>query len=416
MVTVGVAGLFEQNDLLGVEGALFFEAQGVVVGDQQGLPGVAAGFFPEVEGEVLFLDGLFFAGAVGAAVEEVPAHHQFGDVVVAVAGGTEVVVGLVGAGTEVEAGGVGGAPGVDFVLGGFDVFGGGEQRRVLLVQGVEGGFGLAGEGAADRAGGGDGGDGLAADEALVAGADVVEVGGFSDQVDFGQRQAAAGLFEVDAAADAALGAFFDLVVGGFVLDVVVFGEVDELAVAQDVEGGAAGFEGDAFGGVEEFVVADELGFVEAADFVPRREAVEDHLVEAEQDAAAGVVVAGADRGLFEAFAAAAGGQVHAREVAAAGYPDFFVGRPVGVPLRGHFRTVQDGALGDFFQGGGGGSLLGKGRQGGKDEQNTGFVVHRQSQSGAGRPFACNKRMNDEGAGSFAAMHYKYRPAPICKKR
>jgi hypothetical protein len=78
--------------------------------------------------------------------------------------------------------------------------------------------------------------GWAADEALVAGADVVEVSAFGDQVDFGERQAAAGLFEVNAAANAALGAFFDLVVGGFVLDVVVFGEVDEVAVAQDVEG------------------------------------------------------------------------------------------------------------------------------------------------------------------------------------
>jgi hypothetical protein len=127
--------------------------------------------------------------------------------------------------------------------------------------------------------------GLAADEALVAGADVVEVGGFGDQVDFGEGEAAAGLFEVDATADAALGAAFNLVVGGFVLDVVVFGEVDEEAVAQDVEVGTTGFEGDGFGGVEEFVVADELGFVEAADFVAGGEAVEDHLVEAEQDAA-----------------------------------------------------------------------------------------------------------------------------------
>jgi hypothetical protein len=125
-----------KNDLFGVEDALFFEAQDVVVGDQERLPGVAAGFFAQVEGEVLFLDGLFFAGAVAAAVEEVPADDEFGDVVVAVAGGAEVVVGLVGAGTEVEAGGVGGAPGVDFVLGGFDVFGGGEQGRVLSGAGV----------------------------------------------------------------------------------------------------------------------------------------------------------------------------------------------------------------------------------------------------------------------------------------
>jgi hypothetical protein len=142
--------------LFGVEDALFFQAQDVVVGDQQGLPGVAAGFFPEVEGEVLFLDGLLFAGAVGAAVEEVPADDEFGDVVVAVAVYAEVVVGLVGAGPEVEFGGVGGAPGVDFVLGGFDVFGGGEQRGVLLVQGVEGVLGAAGEGGADLGGRGDG--------------------------------------------------------------------------------------------------------------------------------------------------------------------------------------------------------------------------------------------------------------------
>ncbi|MBK6357557.1 MAG: hypothetical protein IPF44_13100 [Betaproteobacteria bacterium] len=165
----------------------------------------------------------------------------------------------------------------------------------------------------------------------------MEVGAFGDEVDFGEGEAAAGLLEVDASADAALGAPLDLVVGGFVLDVVVFGEVDEVAVAQDVEVGAAGFEGGVFRCVEKFVVADDAGFVEAADFVSRGEAVEDHLVETEQDAGAGVVAVGGT-GLAQAFTTGAGGEVNTGEVAATGDADFFVCSAVGVPLGRDFWT------------------------------------------------------------------------------
>lgn len=64
LIAVGIARLFKQADLGSEIVGLLLQALHVVIGDEQGLPGVAAGLFAQVESEVLALNVLLFASPV----------------------------------------------------------------------------------------------------------------------------------------------------------------------------------------------------------------------------------------------------------------------------------------------------------------------------------------------------------------
>lgn len=354
LVAIGVARLFHEADLNVEEGHLLAQALDVVVGDRKRLPRVAAGLVAQIDGEVAALNVLPFAGAVRTAVEQVVGQHHLGHVVDAVADDVQRVLGVVGARPEIEAGRVGGAAHGDVVFGGLDILLGGEHARVLLEHPFERRLLAGRHRPADQRWREGDVRGSLVDDALVTRGDVMQVGRLGGQVDFGQRQTAGCLLEIDAAAATGLGAAQQLFERRAVLNVVVFGKIDEEAVAQHVKVGAACFEGDVVDRLEEFVVAHQLGLVQSFDFVARGKAVEQHLVEADQLAGAIVVtlVVGfraAEHRLLDIFAPGPGHHIDARQVAAEGDADL-LDRSLEVVVLGiHFGAVHDRLLSDLTQ-------------------------------------------------------------------
>lgn len=215
------------------------------------------------------------------------------------------------------------------------------EAEDFFVQRIERHFGLPRERRVELCRWGNGGRGLNADKALVTCADVVKVGHFRHEIDFRERQATGGLFLIDAAANATLGTALDLVVRRLVLNIVVLSEIDQATIAQDIQVGSTSFKRNVFRRIKKLVVTDQLGLVEAPYFIARSKAIEQHLIQTEQITAARVVVARADGRLLEAFTATADSQVDTRKIATTGNPDFFVCRPIAMPLGGDFRAVQD---------------------------------------------------------------------------
>lgn len=182
----------------------------------------------------------------------------------------------------------------------------------------------------------------------------MQVGGFGGQVDFGQRQTAGGLLQVDTATDTGLGAAQQLLEGGAVLNVVVLCEIDQETVADHVEVGTRSLERDGLGSIEQFVVTHQLGFAEALDLVTRGKAVKNHLVEADQPAVAVVVallrqLGATDKRLLKVFATGTGDQINLGQETTARDIDF-IDRSLKVVLLGnHLWIIQHCFLGNFSQ-------------------------------------------------------------------
>ena len=78
LLTVGIAGLFDGHLVLVQVANLLLELAGIVVGDQQCLPDVAAGLVTQVLGYIELFGKLALPGAVTEAVEQVPGHDHLG--------------------------------------------------------------------------------------------------------------------------------------------------------------------------------------------------------------------------------------------------------------------------------------------------------------------------------------------------
>ena len=136
---------------------------------------------------------------------------------------------------------------------------------------------------------------------------------------------------------------------------VFLGQLHQVAVAQHIGVGPHGLFGHAFGGIENFKVARELGVAQAGNLALRGEAVIDHLVERQRGPPTGVVAVGHAR-IGLPLATNAGGQVDPRIVATARHILLFLGGQVGMPSRLHFRVAHHGTLDRLSEGFGGGGL------------------------------------------------------------
>ena len=288
---------------------------------------------------------------VGAAVEQIPVQDDFGNVLDAIAIHAQVVFDMVGTRPEIDTRRIGTTPCRDIALGRLDVFDGRQQRRILAIEGGDGVLVAGRQGIGELTRRDDGGRRLGIDQALVTGSHVMQVGGFGRQVDFRQGQAAAGLLKVNATADTGLGPAQQLLVGRLVLDVVILGQVQQITIAQHVDIGLRGFERDALGSIEQFVVTDQTRLVETLDVVVGGKAVEQQLVETQPVIGPRVVECFRIR-LLEVLAADPGVEVNSRQQAAARHADFLLRRLVIVPFGGHFRAVEYRLLSHFLERGG----------------------------------------------------------------
>lgn len=145
---------------------------------------------------------------------------------------------------------------------------------------------------------------LDTNQALVTRTDIVQVGLLGHEVDFSQREATGGLFQVDATANTTLGTTLDLLVRCLVLNVVVLSQINQMTIAQYIQVGTSCLKCNVFRSIKQLVVTDQLGLVETPHFVARSKTVEKHLIQTEQITTARVVVARTNGGLFEALAPA----------------------------------------------------------------------------------------------------------------
>ena len=75
---VRIARLLDRHFVLIQITQLLFDLAGIVVGNQQGLPDVPAGFVTQILGHIELLGKLAFSGLVTEAVEQVPGHDHLG--------------------------------------------------------------------------------------------------------------------------------------------------------------------------------------------------------------------------------------------------------------------------------------------------------------------------------------------------
>ncbi len=128
-----------------------------------------------------------------------------------------------------------------------------------------------------------------AHDAQVAGADIVQVGDFGQQVGLGQRQSTIGLVEIDAARRPGARLLVDLYRGELVLEEVGPRFLDQLAAPCHIGISLDGLQADVLVGLEQLVVAHQLGITQALDLVAREHAVEQHLGQGDRAAGTGVV-------------------------------------------------------------------------------------------------------------------------------
>ncbi len=138
MQTIGIAGFFNGHLVLIKIADLFLELAHIVIGNHQGLPDVTASLVAQVLGHIELLGKLTLPRPVTEAVEQVPGHHDFRDIVLGGARNAAEILALVTPEAQIKPGLIGATAGSQRGVGRAHVFDGRAQGRIAVLRQFDG--------------------------------------------------------------------------------------------------------------------------------------------------------------------------------------------------------------------------------------------------------------------------------------